>query len=551
MMRFFRSNSILSFATIIASGAILSQLLGLLRYRLLASGLGASRAFDVYVAAFRIPDFIYGLLILGSISATFIPLFASLKSREEQNEFLSATFTIMSLGMISLCALLVFTAPLLIDLIVPGFDSEAKRMTVLLTRVMLLQPILLAISNLITNTLQSFNKFLITALAPSFYNMGIIGGILLSVPHLISGFKPIFGLEGLAYGVVAGALLQLAVQLPAFLSLDLSWRPVLELTSEVRKMFTLMGPRILGVVSDQINIVVITAIASTLSLGSITIFSLAQNIQAAPMGIIGIGVATAAFPTLSRSFSGEKKEEFSETFLHSFKLILFFSIPLSLLFILLRAQIVRVILGTGQFGWEETRLTAASLGIFGMSLFAQSLTPLVARAYYSMQDTKTPVIVGLIGFIVNVLLSLFFVHLLSYANPFSRAIAESLKLQYIFDIRVIALALAFSLTVVTEFLLLFVMLFLRIDAGYIKQLNASWLKIVLSSFIMALATYGALRPLANLFNTHTTLGVFAQGFGAGLLGIAVYFVITHILKENPLLGKPKIQSSNAKTNPNE
>jgi len=537
MMRFFRSNSISSFASIVGLGAILSGLLGLLRYRLLASGLGASRAFDIYVAAFRVPDFIYGLLILGSISATFIPLFTALQSREERNTFISAAFSIIGLGMLILCALLFISAPFFVTLIVPGFDSEAKRMTVLLTRIMLAQPVLLAISNLLTNTLQGFNKFVVSALAPSFYNIGIILGILLSVPHLIPGVQPIFGLEGLAYGVVAGSLLQLAVQLPAFLSLGLSWRPIFRVTSEIKKMFTLMGPRILGVASDQINVMVITAIASTLSLGSITIFSLAQNIQAAPMGIIGIAVATAAFPTLSRAFSHEKRDEFIGTFIQSFTLILFFTISLSLLFIMLRAQIVRVILGTGQFGWDETRLTAASLGIFGMSLFAQTLLPLVARAYYSMRDTKTPVIIGLIGFVVNVGLSFLFVHLLSYANPFSHGIAQSLKLQYIFDIRVIGLALAFSLTVIIEFLLLFLLLLLHIDAKRIGKLNASWLKIVVSAFTMALATYGALRPLATLLNTQTTLGVFLQGFLAGLFGIGVYLVVTHLLKENPLTGK--------------
>lgn len=546
MKQFFHSNKIFGWAILIAVGSITSQLLGLLRYRLLASTLGASREFDMYIAAFRIPDFIYALLIMGSISSAFIPIFSSLGSKEEQERFIFATLHIISLIMFFLSAVLFIFTPFLINAIVPGFSETEKQTTAFLTRIMLLQPILLAMSNILTNVLQSFQKFFVTAFAPVFYNIGIIVGIILSVPTLaiqinyhvgfaLVPYPPPFGLEGLAYGVVFGAFLQLIVQIPSFLGLKFHWRPIVEATQEIKKMFMLMGPRILGIASDQVNLVVITAIASTLSLGSITIFNLAQNIQASPLGIIGVAIATAVFPTLSLTFSKEEHATFTDTLLHSFRLILFFSIPLSLLFILLRAQIVRVILGAGVFAWEETRLTAASLGIFSTSLFAQSLTPLVTRAYYSMQDTKTPVLIGIIGFIVNIVLSFIFVHLLSYPNAFSLAIVNMLKLSDIADIRVIGLPMAFTLTVIVEFLLLFVILLGRIDGDHIHTLNRSWLKLVASSLLMAVITYLSLRPLAQLFDTTTALGIFLQGMGAGLCGIIVYMIATKLFKENPLM----------------
>lgn len=531
---------------VIGLGSITSQLLGLLRYRLLASTLGASRQFDIYVAAFRVPDFIYALLILGSISAAFIPIFAALRTKKEQEQFISATINVISVAMFALCSVLFILAPILIDFIVPGFKAQDKAMTTFLTRIMLLQPILLAISNILTNVLQSFKKFLITAFAPAFYNIGIIIGIFLSVPHLGSTVNhylhfnllpgaPIFGLEGLAYGVVLGALLQLLIQLPAFFALQFSWQPILDMTREVKQMFVLMGPRILGVASDQINLIVITAIASTLSLGSITIFNLAQNIQAAPMGIIGIAIATAVFPTLSQIFSKEEYTEFVSTLLHSFRLILFFSIPLSLLFILLRAQIIRVILGAGVFGWQETRLTAAALGIFSTSLFAQSLTPLITRAYYSMHDTKTPVLIGMVGFTINIVLSFVLVGLLAYPNVFSAAIIRTLKLNGIGDIRVIALPIAFSLTVICEFLLLFITLLARVEGRHIHELNRSWLKMVAAALVMAVVTYLSLRPLAGWLDMTTAHGIFFQGLGAGILGTTAYMIITKLFKENPLI----------------
>lgn len=300
-------------------------------------------------------------------------------------------------------------------------------------------------------------------------------------------------------------------------------------------MFTLMGPRLLGIASDQINLIATTAIASTLAFGSISIFTLAQNIQGAPVGIIGIAIATASFPLLSRAFWSKVKDEFLHTFLESFRLILFFGIPLSLLFILLRAQIVRVVLGAGLFGWEDTRLSAATLGIFGISLFAQSLTPLLARAFYSMQDTKTPVYIGIGSVLANILLALAFVNLFQTNPAFQQFIALTLKLSGIPDIRVIALPLAFSLASIGGFLSLFIILSMRIGGECIGALNRSWFKMVVAAAVMAIVTYLSLRPLATLVDMTTGIGVFMQGLGAGIIGIALYFGITWFLGENPFI----------------
>lgn len=532
MRRFFRFNSLLNAAILVGIGGLLSRLLGLLRDRLLAGSFGASRELDIYYAAFRLPDFIYNLLIGGAIAAAFIPLFTSLKEEKKRSEFASSALNVIIVIIGALSLFLFLFAPLLIRLMVPGFDGEARSSTILLTRIMLFQPLILAASSIVTSILQGSKKFLWASFAPSFYNIGIIIGI--------TAFTPIFGIKGLAYGVILGSLLHFGVQIPSLVHTGFIWRPIFTISAEIKKMFLLMGPRVFGIASDQINLVVTTAIASTLSLGSIAIFSLAQNIQGAPVGIIGIAIATAVFPTLSLAYNGEKaKEEFAKTFFEAFRLVLFFSIPLSILFILLRAQIVRVILGAGLFNWEHTRLAAAVLGIFGLSVFAQSLTPLLTRAFYSMRDTKTPVMVGIVSVVINIGLALGFIPLLNPTTSFHHAISQALKINDIPDIHIIALPLAFSLTVIFQFILLFFLLFGRIDGSTLAAMNTTWLKLVAATGIMAIITYFSLRPFAQLFDMTTGIGILAQGLGAGIVGISAYFLLTALLKENPFIKNVK------------
>ncbi len=527
MQMSFRTNSILNAAFLIGIGGIISRLLGLLRDRLLAGTFGASRELDIYYAAFRIPDFIYAILILGAISAAFIPIFNSLNSKEEQSVFASAALNLITLSVAAISVFLFLFASFIINLIAPGFTSDEKSLTAFLTRIMLLQPIILSMSNVITSILQSSNKFFMTALAPSLYNIGIIIGIV--------AFFPSWGLTGLAFGVVLGALLHFLIQIPALVTLKIGWRPILSLTQEIRKMLTLMGPRIFGIASDQVNLIIITAIASTLSFGSIAVFNLAQNIQAAPVGVVGIALATAVFPTLSLTFFRTRREKFADVFLQTFRLILFFGIPLSILFILLRAQVIRVILGTGNFGWEDTRLTAVALGLFGISVFAQSLTPLLTKVFYSMHDTKTPVIIGIGGVILNIASALYFISLLAHPSALTATLTTLLKLEGIADISIVALPLAFSLTEVVKFFFLLMIALTRIDGDVIKNINITWLKIVFSSSIMAAITYLSLRPLSLMVDMETGFGVFFQGLGAGLIGISAYFLITYALKENPFV----------------
>jgi putative peptidoglycan lipid II flippase len=266
--------------------------------------------------------------------------------------------------MLFFCGFLFVFAPFIVKIIAPGFSPEYIKQTVILTRIMLLSPILLGISSLFSGVLQYFDRFLAYSLAPIFYNIGIIFGILFLVPK--------FGIMGVAYGVIFGSFLHLLIQLPPAYFSGFSYKPALDFKQrELRRILHLVLPRIFGQATSMINTVVITALASLLVAGSISIFNLASHLQAFPVRVIGVAFAVASFPVFSRTLAQKEREKFFESFSLVIKQVLFFIIPISVLIFLLRAQIVRLVLGTGNFGWEETQLTAASLGVFAFSFLLQ------------------------------------------------------------------------------------------------------------------------------------------------------------------------------------
>lgn len=539
-------NSIGVAAVMVAASSLLSRLLGIFRDRILASEFGAGDTLDVYYAAFRIPDFIYTILIMGAISAAFIPVFNGLLKKnvlfeedkiEQNSEAHKLGVGILNIftfvvGIISLIFFIL--TPYLIRIIAPGFsDGEMINLTILLTRIMLIQPILLAASSIITGMLHSFNRFIITSLSPVLYNLGIIIGAVF--------FVPIWGVLGLAYGVLLGAFLHFAIQIPALINIGFKWNPHFNINlKNTRLVFKLMIPRAFGLVGQQINFVVITAIASTLAIGSITIFNFANNIQHVPVSLIGIALATAAFPSLSKKFSNEQKQEFLTTFSNVFKNILFLGLPLSILFILLRAQIVRAILGTGQFDWHDTRLTAAALGIFGISIFAQSLIPIITKAFYSAKNTKIPSFITLSTVALNIILSFYFIKILSSKGAFYYYLIERLHLTGVSGAEVLGLPLAFSISAIIQFLILIFIFVYLYDGDEIQDLTKSWLKIVVSSSILGITTYLTLRPLSQIVNMETGLGIFFQGLGAGIAGILAYIIVSYLLKSNELKNTIKL-----------
>ena len=505
--------------------SLISGFFGLLSDRLLAARFGAGIEASVYFAAFRIPDLVYNVLILGGILVAFLPIFAEYfgenkeKAWQMANYILSAFFFLLALSALVLFIL----SPWLIKLMAPGFTSEGKSMLLTLVRILLIQPIILGISNIFSGILHYFYRFLAYSLAPILYNFGIIFGILFLTPY--------FGIFGVGIGVVLGAFLHLFIQVISAVNCGFRFKFLFNFDyPAIKRIFLLMVPRTFGTAANQINLIVITAIASTITVGSVAIFNFANNLQGLLTGILGVSLATAAFPIFSRLWVNGQKKEFMAKISLILCQILFLIIPGSILMFLLRAQIVRIILGSGRFGWEETRLTAASLGLFALSIFASTLIPFLTRTFFSFQDTKTPTLISLVSVSTNISLSFLLVWLLNYSTPFHDFFQNTLKLQGLENMGVVALPLAFSIAAILQFILLLFFLYKKIGDFGIKKFLNSLKKIIIASIFMGIVVYLSLKILSNFVQMDTFLGVFLQAGISASIGILVYYFIISYFK---------------------
>lgn len=518
------SQSITSAAIVIGSLSLVSRFLGIFRDRILASTFGAGDTLDIYYAAFRLPDLVYNLLILGAVSAGLIPVFTTLIAKHHENEawkLINSILNLLSVLLLIVCVALFIFAPWLIPFITPGFPQEKMESVVMLSRIMFLSPFFLGLSAIFSSVLQSFKKFLIYSLAPIFYNLGIIVGALVFVKW--------WGIYGLAWGVVLGALMHLVIQLLPIFSVgfkykfDFNWRD-----KNVLAVIGMMIPRTVSLAVSQINFVIITIVASTLAAGSLTIFNLSNNLQSFPLGVFGVSLGVAALPVLSALAAHKKNKDFVQIVSSTFRQILFFIIPISTLLYVLRAQIVRVILGAGQFDWQDTRLTAACLALFCLGLFAQGTYPLIIRAFYALHNTKTPFYIGLATMVVNLLAMVLFSILLSTNNSVSFFITAILRLADLWgtvDFRVLALPLAITTSSIFELIVL--MIFLRKQVGLLdgRKILDSTFRIVFSSLGGGLLTYFVLQVIDIYVPTEKVWGIFTQGFVAGTFGLIGYWAL--------------------------
>ena len=401
----FRTKTITQGALLLVGSSLLSGALGVLRDRLLASGFGAGTQLDAYFAAFRVPDFLYNLLILGGVSAVFLPMFAEYmaKNKEEAWKFVNNLLhaTVLFIGFLALIA--VFFAPLLARLVAPGFGEEQQELMVSLVRVMLLSPILFAVSSVFSGILQYFSRFLWYALAPVAYNLGIIGGIVFLAPSL--------GILGVALGVVAGAALHIAIQVPALLLSGFSWKPLLQLRDAgIQKALRLALPRTVGGAAYHLNLVAMTAFASLFPIGSLTALNFADRFQQLPFNFLAIPFAISAFPVLSRLFAQRKKEEFQKELLQTLRKVGLLALPLAFLLFFFRDFWVNLVLRAGKFTEADAELTASLLGMFAVGVIFQAFIPLLIRAFYALQDTKTPTVVSIATVVFNIALAFFLIN---------------------------------------------------------------------------------------------------------------------------------------------
>lgn len=530
------SNGLHEAAFLIGLSAFGSQVLALIRDRLLAASFGAGAELDIYYTAFRIPDLLY--VSLGSfVSVTVVlPFLAPYFGRGEHasgSRLLSDLLRHFLVFMLMAMAAAYILMPQLLNLVAPGFAAAASAELLTLSRILLLSPLLLGLSNLLANVTQLSRKFFLYALSPILYNLGIIAGILFFYPRL--------GLVGLVWGVVLGAFLHLAIQWPALARSHLSFR-LLGVSSrrpwasgpeggEWRRIFLLAWPRTLALSAHQLAVLALLALASYLAAGSIAVFNFAYNLQAVLLSIIGISYSVAAFPTLVRLFTNGDQTQFVKQMAVAARHIIFWSLPSLALFIVLRAQIVRVVLGAGRFDWGDTRLTAAALAIFLVSVAAQSLILLFVRGYYACGKTRKPLIINILSSMLIVFLAFGLRWLVQESVLLSEWLKELLRVSDLQGTEFLILPLAFTIGVLVN-LTIFWQSFRRDFGSFPPVLYKSFWQSAAAALGAAAASYLLLQILAPVFDQSTFWGIFSQGFLAGLGGILVgVFVLRRVGNE--------------------
>lgn len=505
-----RQSSILSGATILMATVFASKFLGLIRDRLLAH---AFTPYDlsVFWAAFRVPDFMFQVLIFGAVSVAFIPVFTEHihhKGEKEAFEMALDVFNAVLLGFTAISILLFIFAGVATDLIVPGFDPSQKALTIQLTRIILLGQILLTVGAFFSGIAQSFQRFFVPAFASVLYNFGIILGILFLSPN--------YGLYGPAIGVIVGALLYMLVQLPLINSLGFKYRFSLNLASEgLIDLFKMMSMRTVGITVEQINETVGVVLASLASTSSVTFLTFAQHLVTVPIGLFGATLAQAAMPVLSRERAMGEDELFKGTLLTTMHQILFLTLPAAAILIVLRIPAVRLVFGASQFDWPATQLTGQTLAFLSVGLVGQSESLLLMRGFYALKDTKTPVIVSIGSVSVNVILSYWFIKLLS--------------------LPVWSLGLAYA---VSSNLAIFMLLFLlskKLGGFSFDKLVIPAAKMLLSAIAAAVALYIPIKALdIVVFNTTRTINLILLTGIASTFGLGVYLLLVWLLQVNEL-----------------
>lgn len=510
--------------------AILSQVLALFRDRLLASMFGAGNLLDIYYASFRVPDFVFATIASLVSVSVIIPFFIERaeRSEHEAKHFLNNIFTFYMGVMVVVSSVLYALAPYLMKMLFPSISAtESYMQLVTMTRILLLSPFFLGLSNLFASVTQAYKRFFVYAIAPVMYNIGIMFGIVVLYPQ--------FGLSGLTLGVVIGAFLHMILQIGPVISQG--FFPCITVPIDfksIKKVVMTSLPRTITVSSNEITELFLVSFASFLVPGSISVFNFSFNLQSVPFSIIGVSYSLAAFPVLTRLFTTGESDKFVEHMVTTSKHILFWSIPVSILFIVLRAQVVRVILGAGKFNWDDTRLTAAALALFTISLFAQNLSTLFVRSYYAKGKTQTPLFINIFSSVLIIVISYVLVKAFNGSVVFEGFIESLLKVSGIAGTVVLMLPLGYTIGTIINVILHWIF-FAQDHPSFPRTLYKVIFHATSASIIMGYVAYITLGLYGSMFSLNTLPSVFLQGLSAGIAGICAWICVLYILKNEELM----------------
>ncbi|MDO8503689.1 MAG: murein biosynthesis integral membrane protein MurJ [bacterium] len=527
-----KQSNILSAATVIMVMVAASRVLGLIRNRTFVHFFPPEKL-DSFLAAFQLPDLIFEVLVLGAMSSAFIPIFSSYLSRQKQKEawhLAGLTLNVLLFFFLIISVVIFIFAPQIYTLVARGFTPEQVAETAFFTRILLLAQMFFAASYVLTATLESNQRFFAPAVAPLFYNLGIIFSTILFAPHI--------GLLAPVLGAVFGSFLHLLIQLP--LAASLGFRPVFSLNFKDKALLSvakLAAPRILELSFFQVKRLADLFMAS-LIVGGLTYFKFAESLAALPVGLFGLSIAKASLPQLSNQVATNQMKNFKETFASSFKEILFLIVPAGVFLAVLRIPFVRLAFGARQFEWQDTVQTGYALSAFALGTFAYSLSLLISRAFYALQDTGTPVKVSVGKILLNVGLGLFLV--LGLHLP------------------IWGLALSYALAGIAENIALFTLLRRKVGGFAGLGLGIAFIKVAFAASVSGGVMFLLLRVLDRsawdkklsflgklglalpttfdkfVLDTRYTTNLIILTFLVALVGLVVYVVLVYLLRVEEL-----------------
>ena len=500
-------------SVVMIAALVASRFLGWLRLSVIGAIYGATPQLDAFWAAFKIPDALFNLLVAGALSSAFIPVFAGYLAKEREREawrVASSVANLLILSLVVLSALMWLGAPWLVPAFVaPGFakDPQQLELTIELTRIMLLSPIFMGLSALVTGVLQSYRQFLAGAVAPLVYN---------GVQILFAIFaSPFLGIDALAFGVVAGAAMMFLVQIPELTFRRTQYALALDLAhAGVREVFLLAGPRTLSLGAVQIVFFVDTFLASSMPTGSLTALNYAFQLMLLPLGVFSIAISAAVFPTLSQYASLGQAAKMRDALQQAIRWILFLTLPTAIVMVVLRRPLVNLLFQYGAFGPAAREATQAAFLFYSLGLAGHALVQILARAYYASRDTSTPLALTLVSIGANVTLSV--------------TLAPVMGIN--------GLALANSIATLAEAALLLVLLAPRARLRLVG-LGYSTLKQVTAALLMGVAMFGFIRVTNIPFDLVVEPSkpvLFVQTLLATAFGGAVYAIAAYLFRINEL-----------------
>ena len=508
---FAKQKSIFSSAVLLSFMIVLTSLSGFLRYRILA-GYFNIEELDIFFASFRIPDIIFEILITGALTSTFIPIYV--KYKENKKELSENISSIINLIFILLTIFVVIVSLFLnkiIPALTPGYDLVKMEKIINLSRLLLLGQLpFFVLGNFLTGIGQANKTFFLSALAPIIYNLAIIFTTIFLYPTLFL-LAPI-------WGVIIGAFFLFVVQIPLFFNADFNYQFILKKTKGLVEFIKMVIPRAFTVIVAQIDATIDLTLTTFLGSGAYTVFYLAQHLQLLPVSVIGIAFGQASLPYLTEMFQEKKIEEFKKIISDSILNLFYLTVPIAFFFIFARTPLVRLFFGGQKFDWEATVSTAVTLSYFSLSLPFHGSYYFLTRCFYSMHDSRTPFYVSIFSIFINTSLSLLSI--------------------FVFHLPVWSLALSFSISMIINSSLLFIIISSRLHSLGLRSMFIEVGKMFFSAFLASFISYFSMKFLDGLiFDTSRTINVFLLLSTVALIHFVLYLFLSWLfnLKEIYLL----------------